>query len=123
MNAPQSNDSESPTPAAGNAPVSPVTEQQVWDALRQCYDPEIPVNIVDLGLIYGFELKGDRVDVKMTLTAPGCHMGGQIAADAQMKLLCLDGIEEANVELVWDPPWNPSMIAPAARQQLGLDSA
>ncbi len=98
------------------------TEQEVWDVLRQCYDPEIPVNIVDLGLIYSFDLKEDRVDVRMTLTAPGCHLGGQIAADVQMKLLTLEGIEEANVELVWDPPWNPTMIAPAARRQLGLDS-
>lgn len=116
--------SQAATPAALPAtPSSSVTEQAVWDTLRQCYDPEIPVNIVDLGLVYGFDLKGERVDVKMTLTAPGCHLGGQIAADVQMKLLMLDGVEEANVELVWDPPWNPTMISPAARKQLGLDPA
>jgi len=123
MSTPSPSHPEVPTGANPSAPTPAVTEQQVWDALRQCYDPEIPVNIVDLGLVYGFEQKGDRVDVKMTLTAPGCHLGGQIAGDVQMKLLCLDGVEEANVELVWDPPWNPTMISPAARQQLGLDPA
>lgn len=104
-------------------PTSGVTEQAVWDTLRQCFDPEIPVNIVDLGLVYGFDIKGEKVDVRMTLTAPGCHLGGQIAGDVQMKLLTMDGVEEANVELVWDPPWNPSMISAAARKQLGLDPA
>jgi metal-sulfur cluster biosynthetic enzyme len=99
-----------------------VTEQQIWEQLRNCYDPEIPLNIVDLGLIYDVVVNGPVVDVKMTLTAPGCHMGGQIAADVQSKLLALEDVEEANVELVWDPPWHQSMISAEGRRKLGLDS-
>ena len=98
-----------------------LSEQEVWDQLRNCYDPEIPLNIVDLGLIYDVILNGSTVDVKMTLTAPGCHLGGQIAADVQSKLLALDQVEEANVELVWDPPWHQSMITAARRRILGLE--
>jgi metal-sulfur cluster biosynthetic enzyme len=98
-----------------------LNEQQVWDQLRNCYDPEIPLNIVDLGLIYDVVLQGSKVDVRMTLTAPGCHLGGQIAADVQSKLLALDQVEEANVELVWDPPWHQSMISAEGRKRLGLD--
>jgi metal-sulfur cluster biosynthetic enzyme len=99
-----------------------LTEQQIWDQLRNCYDPEIPLNIVDLGLIYDVTLNGPVIDVKMTLTAPGCHMGGQIAADVQSKLLALEEVEEANVELVWDPPWHQSMISADGRKKLGLDA-
>lgn len=99
-------------------------EEQVWATLRTCYDPEIPVNIVDLGLVYdmriGPEDDGSRVDVKMTLTAPGCGMGGAIAADARLKLLGLPGVKDANVEIVWDPPWNPQMISPEGRERLGM---
>jgi metal-sulfur cluster biosynthetic enzyme len=98
-----------------------VSEQEVWDQLRNCYDPEIPLNIVDLGLIYDVIVNGSTVDVKMTLTAPGCHMGGQIAADAQEKILSLEQVEEANVELVWDPPWHQSMISAEGRKKLGLE--
>jgi probable FeS assembly SUF system protein SufT len=98
---------------------------RVWEQLRQCYDPEIPVNIVDLGLIYDCALSplGEsnyKADVKMTLTAPGCGMGPTIAADARGKILTLEGIDEAEVELVWDPPWNQSMISEAGRMKLGL---
>lgn len=110
-----------PPPAAPSSPDCPVTELQIWDALRNCYDPEIPLNIVDLGLVYDVLLEGDRVDVKLTLTAPGCHLGGQIAADVQAKLLSLENVEEANVELVWDPPWHQSMISAEGRKKLGLD--
>jgi probable FeS assembly SUF system protein SufT len=101
-------------------------ETQVWDAMKTCYDPEIPVNIVDLGLVYDCALtpagQGTtyRVDIKMTLTAPGCGMGPMIAQDVQNKLLGLREVEEANVELVWDPPWNQSMLSEAAKLQLGL---
>jgi len=103
-----------------------VDEDAVWAALRNVYDPEIPVNIVDLGLVYDMRLAklpsgNSRVDVKMTLTAPGCGMGGVIAGDAQQKLLMLDRIEEATVEIVWDPPWHQSMITPAGRRVLGLE--
>ncbi|MDX1952096.1 MAG: iron-sulfur cluster assembly protein [Verrucomicrobiota bacterium] len=106
------------TPAPTNSSVS---EQEVWDRLRHCYDPEIPLNIVDLGLVYDVIVNGSRVDVKMTLTAPGCHMGGQIAGDAQSKILDLEHVEEANVELIWDPPWHQSMISAEGRRKLGLD--
>ena len=101
-------------------------EAQVWDQLKTCFDPEIPVNIVDLGLIYDLKitpLSGDnnRVDVKMTLTAQGCGMGVHIAAEAQDKILGLPGVEEADVQVVWDPPWNPKMISAEGRQALGMD--
>jgi probable FeS assembly SUF system protein SufT len=103
-----------------------LTEKQIWETLRTCYDPEIPVNIVDLGLVYDMQIAvlpsgTARVDVKMTLTAPGCGMGPSIAGDAQQKLLLLDGVEEANVEIVWDPVWHQSMITAQGRQILGLE--
>ena len=103
----------------------PVDEKAVWDQLKQCYDPEIPVNIVDLGLVYDCRLikkddGGTRVEVKMTLTAPGCGMGPAIAHDAQSKILSIDGIDEADVQLVWDPPWNQNMISEAGRMKLGM---
>src|SRR5436190_5431410 len=102
-----------------------VSEEDVWNQLRQCYDPEIPVNIVDLGLVYDFRLVkkddgGARVEVKMTLTAPGCGMGPAIAHDAQSKILSIDGVDEADVQLVWDPPWNQNMISEAGRMKLGM---
>ena len=102
-----------------------VSEEDVWNQLRQCYDPEIPVNIVDLGLVYDCKLTkkedgGTRVDVKMTLTAPGCGMGPAIAHDAQSKILTVDGVDEADVQLVWDPPWNQNMISEAGRMKLGM---
>jgi probable FeS assembly SUF system protein SufT len=101
-------------------------EQKVWDVLKTCYDPEIPVNIVDLGLVYDLVLETlptnkSRVNVKMTLTAPGCGMGTVIARDAQEKLLGLDDVEEANVEIVWDPAWHQSMITAEGRRILGLE--
>ena len=100
-------------------------EKQVWEAMKTCYDPEIPVNVVDLGLIYDCQVlptgeHGNRVDVKMTLTASGCGMGPTLAQDVQNKLLSIEGVDEANVELVWDPPWNQSMMSEGARLQLGL---
>ncbi|MFZ2641343.1 MAG: putative Fe-S cluster assembly protein SufT [Verrucomicrobiia bacterium] len=102
-----------------------VFEQQVWEALKNCYDPEIPVNIVDLGLIYDMRTVqspqgGRRVDVKMTLTARGCGMGPVIAADAKQKLLGLASVEDATVEVVWDPPWNPDMMSPEGKKRLGM---
>ena len=102
-----------------------VDEKAVWDQLRQCFDPEIPVNIVDLGLVYDCRLAqkpegGTKVEVKMTLTAPGCGMGPAIAHDAQSKILSIDGVDEAQVDLVWDPPWNQNMISEAGRMKLGM---
>lgn len=112
-------------PEAGAAH-GPVDEKRVWDTLRTCYDPEIPVNIVDLGLIYDLEVEelptgASKVLVKMTLTARGCGMGPVMARDAQAKLLAIPGVEDAQVELVWDPPWHQSMITPAGRRALGLE--
>ena len=103
----------------------PVDEKAVWQQLKQCYDPEIPVNIVDLGLVYDCKLiekpeGGTKVEVKMTLTAPGCGMGPAIAHDAQSKILSIDGVDEAQVDLVWDPPWNQNMISEAGRMKLGM---
>jgi len=120
---------ESQAQPAATATSGPVTqeqlEKQVWDSLKTCYDPEIPVNIVDLGLIYDCHLtpigeNNYKADVKMTLTAPGCGMGPVLAQDVQNKLLSLEPIDEANVELVWDPPWNQGMMTEAAKLQLGL---
>ncbi|NBT89890.1 MAG: putative Fe-S cluster assembly protein SufT [Verrucomicrobia bacterium] len=103
-----------------------VGEEEIWGVLKTCYDPEIPVNIVDLGLIYSLDMKktdggGKRVEVKMTLTAQGCGMGPSIAADARQKILSLEGIQEAQVDVVWDPPWGPQMISPEGRKKLGMD--
>lgn len=102
-----------------------VSEEDVWNQLKQCYDPEIPVNIVDLGLVYDCKLSkkddgGTLVEVKMTLTAPGCGMGPAIAHDAQSKILTIDGVDEADVQLVWDPPWNQNMISEVGRMKLGM---
>ena len=102
-----------------------VDDKAVWDQLKTCYDPEIPVNIVDLGLIYDCSInrrenQGAQVLVKMTLTAPGCGMGPTLAAEAKSKLESIAGVDEAEVELVWDPPWNQSMISEAGKMKLGL---
>jgi len=99
-------------------------EGQVWAQLKNVYDPEIPVNIVDLGLVYDCELEereGKKVAmVKMTLTAPGCGMGPTIAADAQARIMTVAGIDDAAVELVWDPPWNQEMISEEGKMKLGM---
>ena len=113
-------------PAEMTSTAGTVDEQMIWDTLRTCFDPEIPVNIVDLGLVYDMQIvklpSGNaRVDVKMTLTAPGCGMGPAIAGDAQVKLLSLPGVDDAHVEIVWEPQWHHSMITPEGRKVLGLD--
>ncbi len=100
-------------------------EQRVWDVLRGCYDPEIPVNIVDLGLVYGCRISKlvdgrTRVDVTMTLTAPGCGMGQVLAEDARQKLLRLPDVDAATVEIVFDPPWSREMMSDAARLELDM---
>lgn len=97
-----------------------VTKEQVYEALHACYDPEIPVNIVDLGLVYDVEVNEGKVAVKMTLTAPGCGMGAMIASQAQQKILTLPDVKEASVDLVWEPPWDPSMMSEEAREKLGI---
>ena len=106
----------------------PFSEELVWEAMRQCFDPEIPVNIVDLGLIYDLQIEPAQseekhdVNVKMTLTAQGCGMGPVIADDAKQNIEALDGVASAQVDIVWDPPWTPHMISEAGREKLGLDS-
>jgi probable FeS assembly SUF system protein SufT len=105
---------------------APATEQEIWESLKQVYDPEIPVNIVDLGLVYDLCMDdlpdggGKQVKMKMTLTAPGCGMGPAIAADAQNRILSLPGIDDASVEVVWDPPWHQSMISEEGKKTLGI---
>ena len=96
------------------------TKEQVYEALQTCYDPEIPVNIVDLGLIYDVQVNEDKVAVKMTLTAPGCGMGGMIASQARQKILDIPDVTDATVDLVWDPPWDASRISEEAKQKLGI---
>ncbi len=106
-------------------PLEGSLEETVWKQLRTVFDPEIPVNVVDLGLIYDCIIEKSEsgqtlVQVKMTLTAPGCGMGPTIAADARAKILAVEGIDEAIVDLVWEPAWNQSMISEAGRMKLGL---
>lgn len=101
-----------------------VNEQQVWDQLRTVYDPEIPINIVDLGLIYDCKLEkskgGTVVNIQMTLTAPGCGMGPIITDEAKHKVEGIPGVSAANIELVWEPLWNRDMMSEAALLQLGI---
>ena len=103
----------------------PFEEKQVWDAMRGCYDPEIPVNIVDLGLIYDLRIEegeqGKKVFVKMTLTAQGCGMGPVIADDAKTRIEKLISVESAQVDIVWEPQWNPRMISEEGKKVLGLE--
>ena len=104
----------------------PITETLLREVLTDVYDPEIPVNIVDLGLLYDVSIEADeahgsRVQVRMTLTAPGCGMGQLIAADVKDRLERLPGVASAAVEVVWEPPWGPHLISPAGRLKLGLD--
>ncbi len=110
--------------AAPKTEVKGDLESAVWDQLKTVYDPEIPVDIVNLGLVYDCDIQdveGKKfVSVKMTLTAPGCGMGPTIAADAQGKITSLEGIQEAKVDLVWDPPWNQDMISEEGKMKLGM---
>jgi len=110
-----------PAPSTGAAPAEPL----LWEALKTVFDPEIPVNIVDLGLIYTLEIKelGEQrygVEAKMTLTAPGCGMGPAIAEDARARLAAVPGVSEAKVEIVWDPPWSQDRMSEEGKMQLGL---
>ena len=103
----------------------PFHEQLVWDQLKTCYDPEIPVNIVDLGLIYDcrvWELENEnyRINIKMTLTAPGCGMGPAIAMDAEMKIRNIPSVKDVQVEIVWEPIWDREMMSDEAKLQLGM---
>ncbi len=120
--------------AIGEQPVRALSEEEqagkttrdlCWDQLKTCYDPEIPVNIVDLGLVYTMDISkqedgGHKVDVAMTLTAPGCGMGPVIAEDAKSKILLVPGVAAADVRITWEPPWNQSMISEEGKMKLGL---
>jgi metal-sulfur cluster biosynthetic enzyme len=97
-----------------------VTKEQVIDVLHTCYDPEIPVNLVDLGLIYDVQIDDDRVNVVMTLTARGCPAHSFISEDVRAHLAQIPGVESVHVQVVWDPPWDPSRLSDAAKKQLGL---
>jgi metal-sulfur cluster biosynthetic enzyme len=107
---------------AAAAASTPPTEETVYAALRECYDPELPVNLVDLGLIYDVKILEDWVGVKMTLTSPGCGMSGMISQNVRDRLLQLPGVKDADVRIVWSPAWNPGMMSASARKQLGIPS-
>jgi probable FeS assembly SUF system protein SufT len=114
------------TPEDAADAAGPVSDEKVWSVLRHVYDPEIPVNIVDLGLVYDMRIEPlpagqSRVEVRMTLTAPGCGMGQTIAMDARHRIESLPGVSEADVQVVWDPPWNPHMISAEGRAKLGME--
>lgn len=117
---------DAPEPAIAARPAATDAEQQdlevaIVEALKTVYDPEIPVNIYELGLIYDLDVQPDRnVHLKMTLTAPGCPVAGTLPGEIQAKVASVPGVSTADVELVWDPPWNPSMMSEAARLQLGM---
>jgi probable FeS assembly SUF system protein SufT len=105
---------------------SEFSEQAVWSALKTCFDPEIPVNIVDLGLVYDLAIEktpdgGHAIEVKMTLTAPGCGMGPVIAEDARQKIAAMPAVRSTKVHIVWEPVWTPQMISPEGRKKLGLE--
>jgi probable FeS assembly SUF system protein SufT len=115
------------SPASVSPPAGAFSEKMVWEALKTIYDPEIPVNIVDLGLVYSCEVKaleqgGHRIDIRMAMTAPGCGMANVIKADAEEKLASLPDVREVHVEVVFDPPWSPSRMSEAAKLQLGIDA-
>ncbi len=115
---------KSELPLEPSAPDAPFNEENVWEELRTVFDPEIPVNIVDLGLVYvckAVELPegGRRVEIKMTMTAPGCGMGDVLMQDVRKKVMAVPGVKEADVEVVWEPAWDASRMSDAARLQLG----
>ncbi len=98
-----------------------VTKDEIVTVLKDCYDPEIPINIWDLGLVYDINVLDDgNVGIKMTLTAPGCMMGGMIAEEVKSKVKAMDGVKDAKVELVWDPPWSPDKMSEEAKAQMGI---
>ena len=106
------------------ADAGPISEDKVWEVLKTCYDPEIPVNIVDLGLVYSLKIepgeKGANVEVQMTLTAPGCGMGPVIASEARQKIVQLSGVADADVQVVWEPAWSPDRISAEGKKKLGM---
>ena len=98
-----------------------LNEEQIYEALRDVYDPEIPVNIVDLGLVYGVDIEESDVKVKMTLTFAGCGMGPYIAQQAEWRIAEIDDVDDVEVDIVFEPPWNPEMISEEGKKELGID--
>lgn len=98
-----------------------VTKDEIITVLKECYDPEIPINIWDLGLVYDINVLDDgNVGIKMTLTAPGCMMGGMIAEEVKSKVKAMNGVKDAKVDLVWEPPWSPDKMSEEAKAQMGI---
>lgn len=110
------------SPAMNAKPTPEGTEGKIVDALKTCYDPEIPVDIYELGLIYGVELNPEtkHVDVNMTLTSPACPVAGTLPLEVEQAVANVDGVSSAKVDVVWDPPWNPDMMSEAAKLELGF---
>jgi metal-sulfur cluster biosynthetic enzyme len=110
-----------PTAAAGSAPSGPYSERErlITENLKQIYDPEIPMNIVDLGLIYAFEWAGDDVTLKMTLTSPGCPVAGILAEEVKNAIEKVPEVHGAKVDMIWDPPWSPERMSEFAKRQFG----
>jgi len=96
-----------------------ISEELIYEKLRECYDPEIPVNIVDLGLIYDVKIEDDKIFIKMTLTAPGCPLHTMISEEVRNKLLTIENVKDVEVQVVWDPPWGPEMMSEEAKRILG----
>jgi probable FeS assembly SUF system protein SufT len=119
--------SPSAAPETAVSSSEPLRDELVWNLLKTVYDPEIPVNVVDLGLIYDCKISdspeqgGKKIDVKMTMTAPGCGMAGVLKSDVENKLSRLPEVKQVQVDVVFDPPWNPSRMSDAAKLQLGFD--
>ena len=97
-----------------------VTKDEVISILKKCYDPEIPINIYDLGLVYDIDIGDTRIVVKMTLTAPGCPASAYLSSDVKRKIEALPGVKEAEVQIVWDPPWTPEAMSEIAKKQFGM---
>jgi metal-sulfur cluster biosynthetic enzyme len=113
-----------PEPTAAPAPPAPTgpyaeRERLITENLKQIYDPEIPMNIVDLGLVYGFDWTGDDVTLKMTLTAPGCPVAGILADEVKLAIEKVPNIKSAKVDMIWDPPWTPDRMSEFAKRQFG----
>ncbi len=109
--------SESPQ----DQPAVPVTEETVVEVLRTVFDPEIPVSIYDLGMIYNIQIENSKVHVRMTLTTPACPVAGSLPGQVEARIKTIDGVKDATVELVWDPPWTPDKMSEAAKLQLNMD--
>jgi len=99
---------------------TPISQEAVYDALRECYDPEIPINLVELGLIYDIKIIDDWVGVKMTLTSPGCGMSGIISQNVRNAVMKVPGVKDADVRIVWQPAWSPAMMSEEAKKKLGM---